>query len=55
MCDKKWKIGKSRMHPMRKARRLLLLTRKVRRAAKKFERGIELMVSSCMDDDAARL
>lgn len=48
-------IGKSRLHPIRKARRLLLLTRKVRRAAKKFERGIEIMVQSCMDDEAARL
>jgi hypothetical protein len=48
-------IDKSRMHPIRKARRLLLLTRKVRRAAKKFERGIEIMVRDCMDEEAARM
>jgi hypothetical protein len=48
-------IEKARMHPIRKARRLLLLTRKVRRAARKFERGIEIMVRDCMDDEAARM
>ena len=48
-------IEKSRMHPIRKARRLLLLTRKVRRAARKFERGIEIMIRDCMDDEAARM
>jgi hypothetical protein len=48
-------IEQARMHPIRKARKLLLLTRKVRRAARKFERGIAIMVQSCMDDEAARL
>jgi len=48
-------IDRSRIHPIRKARRLLTLTRKVRRAAKKFERGIEIMVLSCMDDEAERM
>lgn len=48
-------IEKARMHPIRKARKLLLLTRKVRRAARKFERGIEIMVRDCMDEEAARM
>lgn len=48
-------IDRSRIHPIRKARKLLLLTRRVRRAAKKFERGIEILVRDCMDDEAARL
>ena len=48
-------IQDARIHPIRKARKLLLLTRKVRRAAKKFERGIEIMVRDCMDDEAARM
>lgn len=48
-------IDKSRMHPIRKARRLLLLTRQVRLVARKFERGVELLVRDCMDDEAARL
>ncbi len=43
------------MHPIRKARKLLLLTRKVRRAARKFERGIEIMMRDCMDEEAARM
>ncbi len=48
-------IDRSRIHPIRKARKLLLLTRRVRGAAKKFERGIEILVRDCMDDEAARM
>jgi hypothetical protein len=48
-------IQDARIHPIRKARKLLLLTRNVRRAARKFERGIEIMLMDCMDDEAARM
>ncbi len=48
-------IERSAMHPMRKARRFLILTRNVRSAVRKFQHGVDILARVCMDDEANRL
>lgn len=48
-------IDRSAMHPIRKARKLLLIARRIRKSVRKFAQGVSILANDCMDEEAERM